>query len=606
MVYRLFFYLWFPFLSLLLASASGRAGSITPMEYYNSLVAGNFDRGFRDGAYAGALFSDPSGICFDETGERIFVADSGNNRIRVIDLSNHNSVETLAGTGTAGNGNGPFENAAFNKPYRIVALPGKRLAVADGGDNPVRLLDLKTRTVSPLTENSGIWDMVYRPQDDSLYFSRPWSGQIGKLDLKSLAVSIILTNNPQVPSPQALCIDQNKLFVADANLPGVYELVLPDGNSMDKDGVVLKNVGEGDHIQEMAFSNGVLYALQMAKEPMVRIASPKSEPVILPTQWGFFTNDDNPGFEPFLLFKQGFMPGFAASPSEPGKLYISRPTTGGIASRSPGIGPNAVISVKDYHFEKGWFSNVVNTDVSGLTDFEYPEKKPSGTYRILVTGDSRTCTATRMTAGNRDGNQEPNSLRTDTFPKQLEVYLNTEASLKGVGTCFEVLTLSRPGKAISSYAYEEIPPIAQKYGVDMVLGLAGSAGPDWKSLIAGGSDARKNSMDSAGSLLKQFSKKLDTLKTSGGSPVKLVFMYVPSRSFPNDYAGSFWRDLCAENNFSLIDLTEPFDGLKTSYYPVNENSGDKNYTAYGSELIGLLLSRSLVRDKLIPFEPAKK
>ncbi|HXL73454.1 MAG TPA: hypothetical protein VN963_07520, partial [bacterium] len=62
----------FLFLAILLLSSP--VFSFTPMEYYNSFVAG-FDLGYRDGAFNDARFSDPCAIAFDTNGDRLFVAD---------------------------------------------------------------------------------------------------------------------------------------------------------------------------------------------------------------------------------------------------------------------------------------------------------------------------------------------------------------------------------------------------------------------------------------------------------------------------------------------------------------------------------------------------
>jgi hypothetical protein len=171
---RIFFNSFFLF--CLAAIVPGWA--VTPMEYYNSLVAGGDNAGFRDGAFAQARFNNPSGLCFDDTGNQLFIADSGNQRIRVIYLDRNNDVETLAGTGAAGQMDGPLSSATFNFPTRLAALPENRLAVYDAGSNLIRLIDLKTKNVSTIAKGVVIWDMVYRPKDNCLYVSEPMSKKL--------------------------------------------------------------------------------------------------------------------------------------------------------------------------------------------------------------------------------------------------------------------------------------------------------------------------------------------------------------------------------------------------------------------------------------------
>ncbi len=70
--------------------------------------------GFTDGIATAARFSNPAGLAIDSFGT-LYVADSGNNRIRKVALDG--SVSTLAGTGTAGSANGAA--AEFNAPVGI-------------------------------------------------------------------------------------------------------------------------------------------------------------------------------------------------------------------------------------------------------------------------------------------------------------------------------------------------------------------------------------------------------------------------------------------------------------------------------------------------------
>ncbi|HJT24982.1 MAG TPA: hypothetical protein VJ873_10420, partial [bacterium] len=93
-------------LTLMLMTGMGPVFGLSPMGYYNSLVAGNAEQGFKDGKFYEAQFKQPSGLVVDDSGSRLFVADWANQRVRVVYLREENRVETLAGTGVAGNGDG--------------------------------------------------------------------------------------------------------------------------------------------------------------------------------------------------------------------------------------------------------------------------------------------------------------------------------------------------------------------------------------------------------------------------------------------------------------------------------------------------------------------
>jgi Streptogramin lyase len=93
-------------------------------------------RGFADGDATAALFNGPTGISVADDG-RLFVADTYNDRIRVIE---NGKVRTLAG-GSRGfaDGNGPA--AMFDTPLGISLWQGDKLLVADAGNRRIRVVE---------------------------------------------------------------------------------------------------------------------------------------------------------------------------------------------------------------------------------------------------------------------------------------------------------------------------------------------------------------------------------------------------------------------------------------------------------------------------------
>jgi len=121
------------------------AWSIRPIFSTLSLVAGAEPAGFQDGNFSSALFNTPLGMTISTDGSRIFIADSVNNRIRVVHLDQNNEVTTLTGQNTPGNQNGSLDSAQFNLPKAVAYLPGDQLVVNDFGNKLLRLIDFKKK-----------------------------------------------------------------------------------------------------------------------------------------------------------------------------------------------------------------------------------------------------------------------------------------------------------------------------------------------------------------------------------------------------------------------------------------------------------------------------
>ena len=96
--------------------------------------------GFADGDATNALFKSPRGLAIDEAGKRLFVADAGNRRIRMIDLAAAgNPVTTIAGDGSLGDRTGTGNQAQFKVPCALT-FDGSTVYVVDQLDGRVRKL----------------------------------------------------------------------------------------------------------------------------------------------------------------------------------------------------------------------------------------------------------------------------------------------------------------------------------------------------------------------------------------------------------------------------------------------------------------------------------
>ncbi|XP_029383505.1 NHL repeat-containing protein 2 [Echeneis naucrates] len=102
-----------------------------------------------DGKGVDAKLQHPLGVAWAPEQSLLYVADSYNHKIKVVDPKTK-QCSTLAGTGEAGDTLGPeFNKSCFKEPGGIcVGDNGKLLYVTDTNNHQVKVLDLVSKTVS--------------------------------------------------------------------------------------------------------------------------------------------------------------------------------------------------------------------------------------------------------------------------------------------------------------------------------------------------------------------------------------------------------------------------------------------------------------------------
>jgi len=115
-------------------SGNNAIRKITPDGVITTLAGGK-TAGYRDGAGMEASFSWPTGIAVDNNGN-IYVCDSNNNKIRRI--TREGSTSTVAGTLLGGHSDGAGLRAGFNFPTGIALDRLGNIYVADSGNNRIR------------------------------------------------------------------------------------------------------------------------------------------------------------------------------------------------------------------------------------------------------------------------------------------------------------------------------------------------------------------------------------------------------------------------------------------------------------------------------------
>jgi sugar lactone lactonase YvrE len=116
-------------------------------------VAGTGVPGFADGISTSARFQSPTGLALSPDGLSLYVADTGNDRIRRINLVT-GRTSTVAGSGSSGGDDGPGEQASFNRPIGVAVGADETIYVSELGGNRIRRIDPQGN-VSTLTGDGG-------------------------------------------------------------------------------------------------------------------------------------------------------------------------------------------------------------------------------------------------------------------------------------------------------------------------------------------------------------------------------------------------------------------------------------------------------------------
>lgn len=145
-----------------------------------STVAGSGAPGFADGVGAQVRFNGPMGVAVDDEG-RIFVADTWNDRIRVIEPDGR--VHTLAGGEGPGYADGHGSEARFDTPTDLKLDVHGDLLVADQGNDAIRRVRIDG-AVTTRIGGPGNEPMLWAPmtlvvtRDDVLYVGERRTGRV--------------------------------------------------------------------------------------------------------------------------------------------------------------------------------------------------------------------------------------------------------------------------------------------------------------------------------------------------------------------------------------------------------------------------------------------
>src|SRR6266478_2708639 len=198
----------------------------------------------------------PGKILADQKSERLFIADSGHNRIVIAKLDG-TLVETI-GNGVHGARDGSIDQATFFRPQGMV-LSGDLLYVADTENHLIREIDLKSKTVKTIAgtgeqmreygvKGPALQVALNSPWDlqlvgHTLYVAMAGPHQIWKLDLDKQEVSTFAGTGREAridgsvdeagfAQPSALATDERTLYVSDAEANIIRAINLSPGGKV--------------------------------------------------------------------------------------------------------------------------------------------------------------------------------------------------------------------------------------------------------------------------------------------------------------------------------------------------------------------------------------
>ncbi|XP_002130106.2 NHL repeat-containing protein 2 [Ciona intestinalis] len=175
-----------------------------------STTSAGSSQGFANGVGLNAQFFHIAGMALDHKRQKMYIADSGNNAIRVMDLGT-NEVSTFSGTHTdKAFKDGSLLTARFDNPQQLeYDDTNDRLFIADTDNHAIRVINVDSATpkVTTLTgrpDMEGFKDgsfaeakwrhptgMAYDVRKDVLYVSDHYNHAVRVLDLKKQTVTTI-------------------------------------------------------------------------------------------------------------------------------------------------------------------------------------------------------------------------------------------------------------------------------------------------------------------------------------------------------------------------------------------------------------------------------
>jgi thiol-disulfide isomerase/thioredoxin len=176
---------------------------------------GSQNDGFADGDFESAEFNNPRGLLY--VGQKLYVADSANHAIRVIDFKD-GKVTTLVGNGFAGEkfiSEADISEAKLSFPTDLEFFPNQNsIAIANAGTAQILILDLKTKKIKPLVGDlKQTFDLA--TFGGKLYFTDAFDSSLKVVDSAG-DMKVLASKDSGLQHPQGLTIDDTGVYIVDS------------------------------------------------------------------------------------------------------------------------------------------------------------------------------------------------------------------------------------------------------------------------------------------------------------------------------------------------------------------------------------------------------
>ena len=183
----------------------------------------------------------PGKVLADEESNRLFIADSNNNRI-VISTLDGELLEVI-GSGAIGQDDGAYDEATFNKPQGM-ALREETLYVADTENHLIRKIDLDTKDVTTVAGTGVQGRNAWPGAEARLPFAEPPERYVA---------------NPRefaINSPWALWIHEEDLYIAMAGPHQIWKMPLDETEIGPYAGNGAEDIVDGPLLPEVPYDEG--------------------------------------------------------------------------------------------------------------------------------------------------------------------------------------------------------------------------------------------------------------------------------------------------------------------------------------------------------------